>query len=117
MNQSGFDDRMAQLDAEICRDQRVAQITDDHKSTPVQREPHLVELLLRYVCGRIYLAWLHRPVQELGLSQLWLDDPFRGALAQDLADPLRSRLPMCDMNYGRDCLVLSSGPDNGCRLR
>src|SRR5438132_5481959 len=104
---------MAQLDAEICRDQHVAQVADDHKSTAIPRESNAVELLLRYVCSRIYLAWLQRPVQELGLSQLWLDDSFRGALAQDLVDPLRSCLPVRYVHYGRDRLILNSSLDTG----
>src|SRR6266404_7315422 len=108
---------MAQLDAEICRDQRVAQVADDHKTAPVPRKWYAVELFLRYVRSRIYLAWLQRPAQELGLSQPWLDDSFRGALAQDLIDPLRSCLPVRYVNYGRNRLVLNSSFDTGRGFR
>src|SRR6185295_7250174 len=102
---------MAELEAHISRNQRIAQVTNNYKPPPGIRQPDTVELLFRQIEGGINLTGLHGPVHELDSSPLRRYDSLGGALTEDAGNPHRSRFPVRDVENGRHSLF-GIVPDN-----
>src|SRR6266545_6228682 len=92
---------MTELQAKVRRDQCIAQIADDDKAAPFQRQLDGHKLLLADIDRGIDLSGLKRPTQELVLAKLWRDDLIGATAFENLIDPLRSSLPVCDMEHRR----------------
>lgn len=92
---------MAVFEAEVGRDQCVAQVADHDEPPPVARQFNTVELLVRDVESGIDGPGLNGGIEKLSVVRRRHHHAIVGQRVKDSVDPLRPGLVVRDVEHGR----------------